>query len=122
MRRARPEIPSKAPTVRTAYAASKASVASLPQSLAVELLADNILVNPVVPSILDTPANRASIPKADHASCPTPARTAQAIEVLENLLGRPSDLSAKLLQLDPTFEGLRNDVAFQKLLAKQEQS
>jgi NAD(P)-dependent dehydrogenase (short-subunit alcohol dehydrogenase family) len=66
----------------TAYAASKAVVASVTQSLATELVAENILVNAVLPSIIDTPANRASMPKADHASWPTPAQLADAIAFL----------------------------------------
>jgi NAD(P)-dependent dehydrogenase (short-subunit alcohol dehydrogenase family) len=66
----------------TAYAASKAGVASLTQSLAAELAADRILVNAVVPSIIDTPANRASMPSADHAAWPRPAELAEAIGFL----------------------------------------
>jgi NAD(P)-dependent dehydrogenase (short-subunit alcohol dehydrogenase family) len=65
-----------------AYVASKASVASLTQTLAVELLADNILVNAILPSTIDTPANRASMPKADHASWPRPTELAQVIAFL----------------------------------------
>jgi NAD(P)-dependent dehydrogenase (short-subunit alcohol dehydrogenase family) len=66
----------------TAYAASKAAVASLTQSLAAELVAETILVNAVLPSIIDTPMNRASMPKADHASWPTPAQLAETIAFL----------------------------------------
>jgi NAD(P)-dependent dehydrogenase (short-subunit alcohol dehydrogenase family) len=65
-----------------AYVTAKAGVASLTQTLAAELLAENILVNAVIPSIIDTPANRASMPKADHASWPTPAQLAETIVFL----------------------------------------
>ncbi len=65
-----------------AYVAGKAGVTSLTQSLAVELLAEGILVNAVLPSTIDTPANRASMPKADHASWPTPTEIAQTIGFL----------------------------------------
>lgn len=65
-----------------AYAAAKSGVASLTQSLAVELAADRILVNAVLPSIIDTPANRAAMPKADHATWPKPAEIAEAIVFL----------------------------------------
>jgi NAD(P)-dependent dehydrogenase (short-subunit alcohol dehydrogenase family) len=66
----------------TAYAASKASVAAITQALAAELAGDRILVNALVPSIIDTPANRAAMPKADHAAWPKPAELAQAIGFL----------------------------------------
>jgi len=66
----------------TAYVAAKASVAAMTQALAAELVADRILVNAVVPSIIDTPANRAGMPGADHASWPKPAELAQAIGFL----------------------------------------
>lgn len=66
----------------TAYLAAKASVAAMTQGLAAEVLADNILINAVLPSIIDTPANRASMPKADHASWPKPAELAETIAFL----------------------------------------
>ena len=50
-----------------AYAASKAGVHALTQSLAEELKGDNVTVNAVLPSILDTAANRADMPKTDPA-------------------------------------------------------
>ena len=54
------------------YAASKAGVHALTQSLAEELKADGVTVNAVLPSILDTPTNRADMPKADFASWVAP--------------------------------------------------
>jgi NAD(P)-dependent dehydrogenase (short-subunit alcohol dehydrogenase family) len=65
-----------------AYVAAKAGVASLTQTLAVELLGEGILVNAVLPSTIDTPANRASMPKADHGTWPTPAEIAETIAFL----------------------------------------
>lgn len=56
-----------------AYAASKAGVHALTQSLAEELKGDNVTVNAVLPSILDTPANRAEMPKTDPAIWVKPA-------------------------------------------------
>jgi len=66
----------------TAYVAAKAGVAAITQSLAAELAGDRILVNAVVPSIIDTPANRAAMPAADHSAWPAPAELAAAIGFL----------------------------------------
>jgi len=65
-----------------AYATAKAGVAALTQALAAEVLDRGILVNAVLPSIIDTPANRASMPKADHQSWPQPAQLAETIAFL----------------------------------------
>ena len=65
-----------------AYAASKAAVASLTQTLAAELAAERILVNAIVPSIIDTPANRAAMPTADHDAWPKATELAAAIVAL----------------------------------------
>jgi len=48
-----------------AYAASKAAVLALVQATAAEVLADNVRINAVLPSTIDTPANRAAMPKHD---------------------------------------------------------
>jgi NAD(P)-dependent dehydrogenase (short-subunit alcohol dehydrogenase family) len=66
----------------TAYAAAKASVAAITQGLAAELVGEAILVNAVLPSLIDTPANRAAMPGADHAAWPKPAELAEAIGYL----------------------------------------
>jgi NAD(P)-dependent dehydrogenase (short-subunit alcohol dehydrogenase family) len=65
-----------------AYVAAKAGVAAITQSLGAELAGDGILVNAVVPSIIDTAANRAAMPKADHGSWPKPAQIAETIVFL----------------------------------------
>jgi NAD(P)-dependent dehydrogenase (short-subunit alcohol dehydrogenase family) len=62
-----------------AYAAAKAGVHSLTQALAEELKGDGVTVNAVLPSILDTPTNRADMPKADFAKWVTPQELAEVI-------------------------------------------
>jgi NAD(P)-dependent dehydrogenase (short-subunit alcohol dehydrogenase family) len=65
-----------------AYATAKAGVAALTQALAAEVLSQGILVNAVLPSIIDSAANRAAMPKADHASWPKAAQLAETIAFL----------------------------------------
>lgn len=48
-----------------AYAASKAAVVALVQACAAEVLADGVRINAVLPSTIDTAANRAAMPKHD---------------------------------------------------------
>lgn len=79
---ARPALEPRSGAGMIAYAASKAAVAVLTESLAEELAAENIWVNGVVPSIMDTRANREAMPDADHASWPKVADIANAIAFL----------------------------------------
>jgi NAD(P)-dependent dehydrogenase (short-subunit alcohol dehydrogenase family) len=62
-----------------AYTASKAAVAALTAALAEEVVKDGILVNAVAPSIMDTPANRAAMPKADYGLWPKVEEVAATI-------------------------------------------
>lgn len=66
----------------SAYSCSKAAVAALTQSLGDELAGESILVNAVLPSIIDTLANRRAMPGADHAAWPKPAEIAETIAFL----------------------------------------
>ena len=61
-----------------AYAASKAGVHRLTEALAAEWKG-KITVNAVLPSTIDTPANRASMPKADFGKWVTPKELADVI-------------------------------------------
>ena len=62
-----------------AYTASKAAVAALTVALSEEVAKDGILVNAVAPSIMDTPANRAAMPKANYDLWPKVEEVAATI-------------------------------------------
>jgi NAD(P)-dependent dehydrogenase (short-subunit alcohol dehydrogenase family) len=62
-----------------AYAASKAAVSRLTESLAAEELPHGVRVNAVLPVVIDTPPNRATMPDADFASWATPREVAEAV-------------------------------------------
>jgi len=62
-----------------AYAVSKAAVIALTEVQSKELLAYDITVNAVLPSIVDTPANRAAMPKADVTRWPKADEIANVI-------------------------------------------
>ncbi|MFZ8371337.1 SDR family NAD(P)-dependent oxidoreductase, partial [Staphylococcus aureus] len=62
-----------------AYTASKAGVIKLTESLAEELKDQGVNVNAVLPSIIDTPANRADMPKADFSRWVAPDALAEVI-------------------------------------------
>lgn len=61
------------------YAATKSAVAGLTLALAEELAPRGIWVNAIAPSIMDTPANRQSMPDADFDAWPKVDEVAQAI-------------------------------------------
>lgn len=65
-----------------AYTASKAGVAKFTEALAEELKDHNVTVNAVLPSTIDTPANRADMPKADFSRWVTPQAIADVIVFL----------------------------------------
>ncbi len=88
---ARPGIEWRSGAGMAAYAASKAAVAALTVALAEEVAKDGILVNAVAPSIMDTPANRNAMPKADYALWPKVEEVAATILFLaspENRVAR----------------------------------
>lgn len=70
------------PAGLAAYSASKAAIVALTQTLQNEVRAQGIRVNAVVPTTIDTPANRAAMPGADFSLWTAPARIAEAIHWL----------------------------------------
>jgi len=65
-----------------AYAASKAGIFKLTEALAEELKQQDITVNAILPSIIDTPPNRADMPKANFAHWVRPGQIAGVIAFL----------------------------------------
>ena len=72
----RPALEPRQGAGMSAYTTSKAGVAALTQSLAEEAAEDDILINAIAPSIIDTPANRNAMPDADYDSWPKPEEIA----------------------------------------------
>jgi NAD(P)-dependent dehydrogenase (short-subunit alcohol dehydrogenase family) len=79
---ARPALEPRQGASMTAYTAAKAAVAALTVALGEEVAKDGILVNAVAPSIMDTPANRKSMPKADFSAWPKVEEVAATIVFL----------------------------------------
>lgn len=71
-----------------AYAASKSGVHRLTEALAEELAGTSVTVNAVLPSILDTPTNRADMPDADTSTWVQPAALAEVIQFLASNAAR----------------------------------
>jgi NAD(P)-dependent dehydrogenase (short-subunit alcohol dehydrogenase family) len=65
-----------------AYTASKAAAQRIMESMALELRDNNIRVNGIMPSIIDTPANRKDMPNADFSKWVTTAQVADVIAFL----------------------------------------
>ena len=71
-----------------AYAASKSGVHRLTEALAEELAGTGVTVNAVLPSIIDTPTNRADMPNEDFSKWVQPAAIADAILFLASPAAR----------------------------------
>lgn len=66
-------------TGASAYAASKAAAVAMMDCLAEDLKGTGVRVNSVLPSIIDTPANRRAMPAADFGKWPKPEEIARVI-------------------------------------------
>ena len=76
-----------------AYCASKAAVHTLTKIIALEN-GENITCNAILPGIIDTPANRKKMPRADHDNWITPIKIAEKIETV-----LVSDNNGKLIKI-----------------------
>ncbi len=63
----------------SAYAASKAAAVALLDSLAADVKGTGVRVNTILPSIIDTEANRKAMPKSDFSKWPKPQDIARVI-------------------------------------------
>jgi NAD(P)-dependent dehydrogenase (short-subunit alcohol dehydrogenase family) len=63
----------------SAYSAAKSAVMRITESMSAELRGFGINVNCVMPSIIDTPRNRADMPQADHSRWVSPQSLAEVI-------------------------------------------
>src|SRR6202035_1037921 len=79
---ARPALEPRLGSGMGAYTTAKAAVAALTEAIAQETSGEEIWVNAVAPSVLDTPANRAAMPEADFASWVAPSAVAEVITFL----------------------------------------
>jgi NAD(P)-dependent dehydrogenase (short-subunit alcohol dehydrogenase family) len=79
------------------YAASKAGIEKLTEALAAEVKDRTITVNAILPSIIDTPANRADMPKADFSRWVQPQQIADLIVFL--LSERASAITGALIPI-----------------------
>jgi len=61
------------------YVTAKAAVIAFAQAVAVEYRDDGVRCNAILPSVIDTPGNRASMPRADHSKWVAPAQIAGVV-------------------------------------------
>jgi NAD(P)-dependent dehydrogenase (short-subunit alcohol dehydrogenase family) len=76
------------------YISSKAAVIAFAQAVAAEYKNDGIRCNVILPSVIDTPANRASMPNADHERWVKPAEIAGVIAHLLSDASAPTSGAA----------------------------
>lgn len=76
------------------YATAKAAVLAFAASVAVEYRRSGVRCNTVLPSVIDTPANRAAQPRADHSRWVPPAQIAAVVRFLASDESAPTSGAA----------------------------
>ncbi|GAB3944228.1 SDR family NAD(P)-dependent oxidoreductase [Micromonospora vulcania] len=76
------------------YATAKAAVLAFANAVAVEYRSRNVRCNTVLPSVIDTPANRTAQPDADHSRWVAPAEIASVIRFLASTDSAPTSGAA----------------------------
>ena len=76
------------------YISSKAAVIALAAAVAAEYKSDGVRCNAILPSVIDTPANRASMPKSDHDKWVKPAEIGGVIAYLLSEASGPTSGAA----------------------------
>jgi NAD(P)-dependent dehydrogenase (short-subunit alcohol dehydrogenase family) len=76
------------------YVSSKAAVIAFSHAVAVEYRHDGVRCNAILPSVIDTPANRASMPEADHSKWVKPEEIAGVVEFLLSDASSPTSGAA----------------------------
>jgi NAD(P)-dependent dehydrogenase (short-subunit alcohol dehydrogenase family) len=76
------------------YISSKAAVIAFVQALAVEYRDDGVRANAILPSVIDTPGNRASMPDADFGRWVKPSEIAGVIAFLTSEDSAPTSGAA----------------------------
>jgi NAD(P)-dependent dehydrogenase (short-subunit alcohol dehydrogenase family) len=77
------------PAGMSAYCATKAAINAMVASAAEEAKPFDVNINAVMPTIIDTPANRTAMPKADYSSWVAPEALAEIIFSLTQPWGKP---------------------------------
>jgi NAD(P)-dependent dehydrogenase (short-subunit alcohol dehydrogenase family) len=76
------------------YVTAKAGVLAFIQALDAEYRADSVRCNAILPSVIDTPANRAGQPDADHSKWVPPQQIAKVIRFLVSDDSQPTSGAA----------------------------
>jgi NAD(P)-dependent dehydrogenase (short-subunit alcohol dehydrogenase family) len=76
------------------YVAAKAAVLAFVRAVATEYRADRVRCNAILPSVIDTPANRRSMPDADHGRWVLPERIAPVVRFLASEESAPTSGAA----------------------------